>query len=87
VQCFTADVNWAKTHNSWFVPTFDEDNRTDGNHIAAILSGAGVRPGQYPEHFAHYDLLHSVQTMYRLPYLGQAAGRAGLPLTTASQLR
>jgi acid phosphatase len=84
---FTAYVSWAKKHNSWFVLTFDEDNRTDGNHIATIVSGAGVRPGQYRERLDHYDLLHSVQKMYGLPYPGQAAGRTELPWTTASQLR
>ncbi|BCJ47629.1 acid phosphatase [Actinoplanes ianthinogenes] len=76
---FTAYVAWARTHHSWFVLTFDEDNRTDGNHIATIVAGAGVRPGQYTDRLTHYDLLHGLQKVYGLPSLGAAAGRAGLP--------
>jgi non-ribosomal peptide synthetase component F len=61
------------------VLTFDEDNRTDGNHIATIVAGAGVPPGQYTQRLDHYDLLHSLQAMYGLPPLGEAARRSGLP--------
>ncbi len=76
---FTPYLTWATTHNSLFVLSFDEDNRTGGNRIATIIAGAGVRPGQYADRLDHYDLLHTLQTMYGLPLTGMAQRRAGLP--------
>ncbi|MFF5291042.1 alkaline phosphatase family protein [Paractinoplanes globisporus] len=76
---FTPYIAWAKTHNSLFVLSFDEDNRTGGNRIATIIAGAGVRPGQYATRSDHYDLLHTLQQMYGLPFTGIAQGRAGIP--------
>ncbi|MFI5897529.1 alkaline phosphatase family protein [Actinoplanes sp. NPDC051513] len=78
-QQFTPYLAWAKTHNSLFVLTFDEDNRTGGNRIATIVAGAGVRPGQYASRLDHYDLLRTLQTMYGLPLIGAARSRGGLP--------
>jgi hypothetical protein len=41
---------WAKTHNSLLIVTFDEDaNNTPTNQIATIFAGALVKPGNYPE--------------------------------------
>jgi len=76
---FVPYIGWARTHNSLFVLTFDEDNRTDNNHIATIVAGAGVRPGQYSTKLNHYDLLRTLQQMYRLPPIGAAARHEGLP--------
>src|SRR6266581_2768258 len=50
---FDPYVQWAKTHNSLAILTWDEDNNSSGNHIATILAGAGVTPGQYSEHITH----------------------------------
>jgi hypothetical protein len=76
---FAAYVAWARKHNSLFVLTFDEDNRTDHNHIPTIIAGAGVRPGRYGAHLDHYDLLNTLQRMYALPVTGAAVGRKGIP--------
>lgn len=76
---FAPYIAWAKTHNSLFILTFDEDNKTDHNHIPTIIAGAGVRRGQYGAHLDHYDLLHTLQRMYRLPLTGAAARRKGVP--------
>lgn len=72
-------VAWAKTHNSLFVLTFDEDNGTDHNHIPTIVAGAGVQPGSYGAHLNHYDLLRSIQQMYRLPISGGPSRAKGMP--------
>jgi len=72
-------IAWAKTHRSLFVLSFDEDNRTGGNRIATIVAGAGVRPGHYTGRLDHYDLLHTLQLMYRSPLTGVAQRRAGMP--------
>jgi phosphatidylinositol-3-phosphatase len=76
---FGAYVAWARKHNSLFVLTFDEDNRTGDNHIPTIVAGAGVRPGRYGTRLDHYDLLRTLQHMYGLRPIGASARRRGLP--------
>jgi hypothetical protein len=58
--------------------TFDEDDKTDGNHIPTIVAGAHVRPGVYRTRMDHYDLPRTLQDMYHLPPLGFAARRSAL---------
>lgn len=41
---------WAKTHNSLLILTFDEDsNNTASNHITTIFAGPMIKPGTYYE--------------------------------------
>jgi acid phosphatase len=63
---FDPYIAWARTHNSLFILTWDEDNKTDGNHIATIIAGANVTPGQYRTRLDHYYLLRTLQRMYGL---------------------
>jgi len=61
-------AQWAKTHNSLLIITFDEDDsRTAVNKIPTIFYGAHVKAGQYSEHITHYDVLHTLEVMYGLP--------------------
>jgi hypothetical protein len=73
---FAGYVAWAKTHNSLFVLTFDEDNQTGGNHIATIVAGAGVRPSRYAARADHYGLLRTLQDIYGLRPTGRSASAA-----------
>lgn len=66
-------INWAKTHNSLFILTFDEDNFTPINHIPTIFVGPMVKPGQYNDSINHYNVLRTIEQMYKLPYSGAAA--------------
>ncbi|WP_432968336.1 alkaline phosphatase family protein [Dactylosporangium sp. CA-233914] len=66
-------VDWAETHNSLLILTFDEDDRTDGNHIPTVVVGAGVRPGDRTERIDHYTILRTIEDLYGLPPLGAAA--------------
>jgi acid phosphatase len=67
-------ADWATAHNSLLVVTFDEDDESSGdNHIATIVTGAGVRPGPSGQRVDHYGLLRTLEDLYRLPPLGQAA--------------
>ncbi len=75
---FARYVAWAKTHNSLFVLTFDEDNQTDGNHIPTVVAGAGIKPSRYPARATHYGLLRTLQDMYGLRPTGLSAGAAPL---------
>jgi hypothetical protein len=62
-----AYVEWAKTHNSLLILTFDEDDFKEVNHIPTIFVGAGVKPGEYKEKINHYSVLHTLEAMYDLP--------------------
>lgn len=66
-------ARWAMTHNSLMIVTWDEDDGTADNRIATILVGAMVKPGNNTQHISHYNLLRTIEEMYRLPYVGESA--------------
>ncbi|MBM9505258.1 putative Ig domain-containing protein [Streptomyces sp. KK5PA1] len=74
-------VQWAKTHNSLLITTFDEDDSTGPNRIATFFNGQPVKPGTYTEHLDHFGVLRTVEDMYGLPYAGSAA--TATPVTDA----
>jgi acid phosphatase len=67
-----AYAEWAKTHNSLLIVTFDEDDYGAGNHIPTIIYGARVRPGHYAERITHYSALSTLLAMYALPPFAEA---------------
>lgn len=69
-------VNWAKTHDSLLIVTFDEDEGTDVNQIPTIFVGQQVRPGTYAERITHYSVLATIEAAYGLPRDGAAASAA-----------
>jgi phospholipase C len=68
-----AYAQWAKTHNSLLIVTFDEDDSSATNNIATLFYGQQVRTGTYTEHINHYNVLRTVEDMYGLPHAGNAA--------------
>ncbi|MFI5159506.1 MAG: alkaline phosphatase family protein [Sphingobacteriales bacterium] len=61
-------AEWAKKHDSLLIVTCDEDDsRTDVNQIPTIFYGAHIKPGKYNEHITHYNVLHTIEAMYKLP--------------------
>lgn len=71
-----AYVNWAKTHNSLLIITFDEDNMTPENHIPTFFVGPMVKRGEYKEHINHYNVLRTIEHLYRLSASGPAKAKA-----------
>jgi phosphatidylinositol-3-phosphatase len=69
-------VQWAKTHNSLLILTFDEDNYFSGNNIATLFWGPMVKTGIYNEKIGHYNILRTLEEMYNLPYAGESANVA-----------
>jgi phosphatidylinositol-3-phosphatase len=65
-------ILWAKTNNSLFILTFDEDNRTSGNHILTVFTGQSIKAGSYSTRIDHYSVLNTIENMYGLPYLGDS---------------
>ncbi len=64
--------SWAMTHNSVLLLTFDEDDRSDGNHIATVFVGEPIIPGRYSEASIestpgsgvnHYNILRTIERL------------------------
>jgi len=75
-QHLPAYTAWAQDHDSLLVVTFDEDNGSSANHIATILVGPMVATGTSDQRVDHYSLLRTLEDMYGLPPLGEAAAAA-----------
>jgi hypothetical protein len=61
-------AEWAKTHDSLLIITFDEDDsRTAVNQIPTIFYGAHIQTGKYTEHITHYNVLHTLEALFDLP--------------------
>jgi hypothetical protein len=73
-----AYVQWAKTHNSVLITTFDENDGSTGNQIATIFNGQPVKTGSYSENINHYSVLRTIEDMYGLPYAGSAASATSI---------
>ncbi len=67
-----AYVQWAKTNNSLFILTFDEDNRAYNNHIVTIFIGPMVRGGQYSKYMNHFSLLRTIEDIYNTGHAGHS---------------
>ena len=76
---FDGYVQWAKTHNSLLVLTFDEDDNNSGNRIPTVFVGASVKPGTYSERINHYNVLRTLEDAYDLPHAGASA--SATPIT------
>jgi len=68
-----AYAEWAKTHSSLLIVTFDEDDYGAENRIPTIIYGARVRPGRYAERITHYSVLSTLLAMYALTPFAEAA--------------
>jgi len=66
-------VTWARDNNSLLILTFDEDDSTESNHILTLFVGPMVKPGEYTQTINHYNVLRTIEQMYKLLYLGKAA--------------
>jgi hypothetical protein len=72
-------AQWAKTHNSLLVLTWDEDDNSANNQVPTVFVGAAVKPGSYPETINHYNVLRTLEDAYGLPYAG--ASSTATPIT------
>jgi acid phosphatase len=79
-QNLDAYIQWAKSHNSLFILTWDENEleecepantKPPQNQIGTVLVGAMVTPGSTSgTTYNPHDLLRTIEDMYRLPHLG-----------------
>jgi hypothetical protein len=74
-------AQWAKTHNSDLIVTWDEDDSSSNNQILTIAVGANVKPGTYSETINHYNVLRTIEDIYNLGYAGSSS--SATPITDA----
>ena len=76
-----AYIQWAKTHNSLLILTFDEDQNIIGSStpIPTIFIGQMVKMGQYGEQIDHNRVLRTMEDMYGLGHAGSSSNPA--PIT------
>jgi phospholipase C len=72
-------VTWAMNNNSVLIVTWDEDDGTENNQVPTIFVGGAVKPGKYSETINHYNILSTIENLYGLPALANAANAA--PIT------
>lgn len=72
-------LQWAQSHNSLLILTWDEDDSSSSNRIPTLFIGPMVCPGTYGELTGHYGCLRTLEDMYGLAYLGNSAAAA--PIT------
>ncbi len=70
---WTTYVQWALTHNSLLIVTWDEDDGSDANHIPTLFVGAHVQAGEYAETINHYDVLRTIEALEGGPFTNEAA--------------
>jgi subtilisin-like proprotein convertase family protein len=67
-------VQFAKTHNSLLILTWDEDDSsTSANQILTVFVGQMVKQGTFSEAINHFNVLHTMEDMYGLSAIANAA--------------
>jgi hypothetical protein len=66
-------AQWAPSHNSLLIVTWDEDDGSASNHILTLFVGAHVQAGRYGETISHYDVLRTLEALAGLPFTAHAA--------------
>jgi phosphatidylinositol-3-phosphatase len=79
---------WAAANNSLLIVTWDEDDFNGTNHIATILSGAGITPGTTSDqNINHYNVLATIEDNFGLDRIANAVGVSAIaPVPEPSSL-
>ena len=64
---------WAQLHNSLLIVTWDEDDESTDNQIPTIFAGPMIRRGADAEAINHFSVLRTIEDMYGLSHIAQAA--------------
>jgi acid phosphatase len=69
-------VQWCRTHDALLIVTWDEDDGRHANRIPTFFYGPMVRAGRYPSRITHYSVLRTLEALYGLAPIGEAARAA-----------
>ncbi|GAA4633530.1 alkaline phosphatase family protein [Actinoallomurus vinaceus] len=67
-------AQWAKTHNSVLILTFDEDDHSQNNQIPTIFYGQHVKTGDFAERITHDNVLRTVEDGFTLACVANSCG-------------
>lgn len=65
-------ISWDTANDGVLILTFDENDGSGGNQITTILAG-NVNPGSYDQNINHYNVLRTVENIFGVKPLGNAA--------------
>jgi hypothetical protein len=82
-QHMNAYIQFAQSHNSLLIVTWDEDDSSMSNQIPTIFLGPMVKQGQFTETINHFSVLRTVEDLYGLTHAGAAA--SATPITDVWQ--
>ena len=80
---------WAANNNSILIVTWDEDDSSQANQIATIITGQNIRPGNYTESSIesvptlgtdHFNMLRTIENIYGLGTCVATADGARKPI-------
>ena len=71
-------IQWCKSNNSLFILTFDEDDASQSNQILTAITGENICGGNYNQRITHYNLLRTIEELYKLPYAGISADSSAI---------
>ncbi|HEV2961705.1 MAG TPA: alkaline phosphatase family protein, partial [Candidatus Angelobacter sp.] len=77
-QHLNAYIQFAQTHNSLLIVTWDEDDSSMSNQIPTIFVGPMVKTGQFSEHITHFNVLRTLEDLYGLTHAGSAANATAI---------
>ena len=72
-QNLSSYVQFAQTHNSLLIVTWDEDDNSSSNQIPTFFVGPMVKQGQFTETINHFNVLRTLEDLYGLTHVGSAA--------------
>ncbi len=72
-QNLSGYIQFAQTHNSLLIITWDEDDNASANQIPTIFVGPMVKQGQFTETINHFNVLRTLEDLYGLTHVGGAA--------------
>ena len=72
-------IQWAKTHNSLFILTFDEDDKSSNNQIPTVFVGQMVKSGNNSIKINHINVLRTIEDMYGLSHAASSADSSAIP--------
>jgi len=70
-------IAWDAANNGVLIITWDENDGTAGNQIPTILAG-NVTPGQYSQDINHYNVLRTIEDIFGVKALGNAASATAI---------
>lgn len=82
-QNMDAYIQFAQTHNSLLIITWDEDDSSMNNQVPTIFLGPMVKQGQFAEKINHFNVLRTLEDLYGLTHAGAAA--SATPITDVWQ--